>query len=112
MENLKSNVEPSLSLAEIQLPLRVKLLELARWLIRFKIAIKSDPLWLVGQFIGPIHSLRNEVAFGGEKIDLEQVKKRLDIHLEHFMAVFLPGLGLVNSSVVSRSVDDDGGDKK
>ena len=92
MENLKSGIEPALSLAEIQAPMRKKLFELARWLIATKMAIPAEPNWFVGQFIGPIQALRSEVAFSGEKIDIEQVKKRLDVHLEQFTAVFLPKL--------------------
>lgn len=111
MENLKSNVEPSLSLAEIQTPMREKLTEIARWLILFKIAIKADPVWFVGQFLGPIQTLRTEVAFSGEKIDLEQVKKRLDLHLDHFVATFLPNLSLLNFNMLTRSSGKDGGTK-
>lgn len=92
MENLKSGIEPALSLAEVQAPMRQKLTELACWLIAAKMAIPAEPDWFVGQFIGPIQSLRSEVAFSGEKSDIEQVKKRMDVHLEQFMAVFLPKL--------------------
>ena len=90
MENLKPNFDDSLRLATLQAPLRARLIQLARWLITSGAAVKTDPEWLVTQFISPITSLRTDVALGQENHDLVKIKKQLDAHVEHFMRVFFP----------------------
>jgi AcrR family transcriptional regulator len=106
MENLKSNTEPSLSLSEIQSPMREKLMLVCSWLIYRKIAIHSDPEWMLGQFMSPIQTLRSQVAFNRDSIDVAQVKDRLGRHLDHFISVFLPRLSMVNVSLFDELADD------
>jgi hypothetical protein len=61
-------------------------------LVERGIAIQVDPEWLLGQFLWPIQVMRSEVALSGDNVDLEQLKARLNTHLDNFAKVFLPKL--------------------
>jgi AcrR family transcriptional regulator len=88
IENMKATLPESLSLKNLQAPIRSKLLVLARGIIARGLSYDIDPEWLVEQFVAPITAIRSEMAFSRDEPVLIDITARLERHARNFFEVF------------------------
>jgi len=88
MESLRTDQEPILKFGEVQAEVRQQLTQIAQKLMDRGLLLRLDPIWLVGQFVAPIISLRLDVAFEIEAPVTHALVARLDQHVELFFATF------------------------